>query len=61
MRSDLPLDAALDYLRSYFDIREERNQSNHAVVTADQESSKLEEDITAYIEKLHAYQRAVTP
>ena len=61
MRSDLPLDAALDYLRSYFDIREERNQSNHAVVTADQESSKLEEDSTAYIEKLHAYQRAVTP
>ena len=61
MRSDLPLDAALDYLRGYFDIREERNQSNHAVVTADQESSKLEEDITAYIEKLHAYQRAVTP
>ncbi|EKX95803.1 TM1812 family CRISPR-associated protein [Selenomonas sp. oral taxon 138] len=61
MRSDLPLDAALDYLRGYFDIREERNQSNHAVVTADQESSKLEKTITAYIEKLRAYQRAVTP
>ncbi|QNH54727.1 TM1812 family CRISPR-associated protein [Selenomonas timonae] len=61
MRSDLPPDEALAYLRGYFDIREERNQSNHAVVTADQESSKLEKTITAYIEKLRAYQRAVTP
>ena len=52
MRSDLPLDAALDYLRGYFDIREERNRSNHAVITAGQESSRLEQDIAAYIEKL---------
>ena len=52
MRSDLPLDQALNYLRGYFDIREERNRSNHAVITAGQESSRLEQDIAAYIEKL---------
>lgn len=61
MRADVPLETVLYFLHGYFQIREERNQSNHAVVTAGKGNDELEQYIAAYIEKLRSIQVGAPP
>ncbi len=52
MHTTKPADEAIEFLRGYFRIRNERNYSNHAVKDAAQGNESLESFIAAYIEKL---------
>ena len=52
MHTTKPVDEAIEFLRGYFQIRDERNYSNHAVKDAAQGNESLESFIAAYIEKL---------
>ena len=52
MHTDKSIPEALEFLHGYFKIRNERNQSNHAVKDAVQENTALEQSIAAYIKAL---------
>ena len=52
MHTTKPVDEAIEFLRGYFQIRDERNYSNHAVKDAAQGNESLENFIAAYIERL---------
>ena len=52
MHTVKPVDEAIEFLRGYFQIRDERNYSNHAVKDAAQGNESLENFIAAYIERL---------
>ncbi len=52
MYTTKPVKEAIEFLHGYFNIRNERNYSNHAVKGAVQGNEPLENFIAAYIEKL---------
>lgn len=52
MHTDKSIPEAIEFLHGYFNIRNERNQSNHAVKNAMQKNAALERFIADYIKKL---------
>lgn len=52
MHSKMTVDESVEFLRGFFEIRDERNQTNHAAMAGGRENAALEELIESYVERL---------